>query len=203
VASGFPPVPLFSNVAVDVVALAASRGGIHALSQVLASLPADFPSAIVIVQHLDPHAPSLLSQVLKWATPLIVKQAKDGEQLQPSTVYVAPPDWHVLMTQNGTLTLSQSQPIQFSRPSADVLFHSIAENVGERAIAVILTGTGKDGAAGIEHVKQQGGITIAQDQATAEFFDMPNAAIATHAVDFVLPLDQIPVTLVKLVQSGL
>jgi two-component system, chemotaxis family, protein-glutamate methylesterase/glutaminase len=203
VASGFLPAPLFSDVAVDVVALAASRGGIHALSRVLALLPADFPAAIVIVQHLDPHAPSLLSQVLSRGTSLVVKQAKHGERLQPGTAYVAPPNWHVLVTENGTLNLSQSQPIQFSRPSADVLFHSIAENVGDRAIAVILTGTGKDGAAGIEHVKQQGGITIAQDQATAEFFDMPNAAIATHAVDVVLPLDQIPVTLVKLVQSGL
>lgn len=194
------PLILFPHVPVDVVAIVASRGGLHALSQVLSTLPDDFPVAIVIVQHVDPHSISLLPDLLNRVSALKVKPAIAGERLQAGTVYVAPPNWHVLVSAQGTIELSQTQPVHFTRPSADVLLHSVAENLGSRSIAVILTGTGRDGADGIRQVKQKGGMTIAQDQETAEFFAMPQAAIATHAVDWVLPLDQIAATLIKLVQ---
>lgn len=183
----------------DVIALAASRGGLQAVSHILAALPADFPVPIVLVQHLSPLMGSSLPQILSARTALRVKSASPGEHLQAGTVYVAKPNWHLLVTAQGTLSLSQSAPVNFTRPAADVLFDSIAEHVGQRAIAVVLTGTGNDGAAGIQHIKLMGGTTIAQDQATAEFFGMPEAAIATQAIDLVLPLDQIAATLRKLV----
>lgn len=194
------PLVLFPHASVDVVAIAASRGGIQALSKVVSALPATFPVAIVVVQHVDPHSPNLLPGLLSRMTALKVKSAIAGDRLQAGTVYVAPPDWHVMVSAHGTIELSQTLPIHFSRPSVDVLFESLAEHIGSRSIAVILTGTGRDGADGIQQVKQKGGITIAQDPKTAEFFAMPQAAIATHAVDWVLPLDQIAATLIKLVQ---
>jgi two-component system chemotaxis response regulator CheB len=185
--------------AFDIVALVTSRGGLTALSQILAALPADFPVPIVLLQHLSPSMSSSLPHILSSRTALRVKHALPGERLQAGTVYVGTPNWHLLVTAQGTLTLSQTAQINFTRPAADVLFDSIAEHIGQRAIAVVLTGTGKDGAAGIQHIKQRGGTTIAQDQATAEFFGMPEAAIATQAIDIVLPLDQIAATLRKLV----
>lgn len=196
-----PNLPLFPNAAFDVVALATSAGGLRALNDILSGLPADFPAAIVIVQHLHPHAPSLLPQILARSTPLSVKQAKAGEKLHPGTVYVAPPDWHLLVNPDGTFDLTHTERIHFTRPSADILFKSIANSCQHRAIAVVLTGSGKDGAMGIKAVKQMGGITIVQDKTTAEFPGMPVAATQTEAVDLILPLEQIPVTLIRLVMS--
>jgi two-component system chemotaxis response regulator CheB len=186
-----------SVTAFDVIAIATSRGGLTALSQILAALPADFPVPIVLLQHLSPSMSSSLPHILSSRTALRVKHAIPGERLQAGTVYVGTPNWHLLVTEQGTLSLSQTARINFTRPAADVLFDSIAEHVGQRAIAVVLTGTGRDGAAGILHIKQRGGTTIVQDQ--AEFLGMPEAAIATQAIDLVLPLDQIAATLRKLV----
>ena len=195
------PIP-FANTAFDVVALATSAGGLNALTQILVTLPVDFPAAITIVQHLDPHHRSLLAPILNRCTRLLVKQAETGDYLQAGIVYVAPPNRHLLVKPDGTLTLTQTERVNFTRPAADVLFESVAESFKERAIAVILTGMGHDGAAGIQKVKQMGGITIAQNQDTAEFFSMPSAAIKTKAIDFILPLNQITSTLVKLVRTG-
>lgn len=189
----------FPDAAFDVVAIATSAGGLKALSQILLALPADFPVAITIVQHLDPLHHSLLVPILSRRTKLIVKQAKAGEQLQSGTVYIAPPDWHLLVNPDGAIALTQTERVNFTRPAADLLFESVANSFKQRAIAVVLTGMGRDGAAGIKKVKQMGGTTIAQDKNTAEFRSMPNAAIQTQAVDLILPLNQIPLTLVNLV----
>jgi two-component system, chemotaxis family, protein-glutamate methylesterase/glutaminase len=103
---------------------------------------------------------------------------------------------------DSTLSLTQSQLVHFLRPSADLLFESVAASYGERAIAVVLTGTGSDGAMGVQAIKKMGGTVIAQDETTAEFFGMPGAAIQSGSVDFVLPLDEIPTALVTLVMKG-
>ena len=194
--------PFFPEVAFDVVAIATSAGGLRALSQILPDLPANFPAPIVIVQHLDPHSPSLLPGILSRCTSLRVKVAENGEHIQAGTVYVAPPDWHLLLNSDGTLALAHTARVHFTRPAADVLFESIAACCQTRAIAVVLTGSGRDGALGIQAIKQNGGATIVQDAETAEFPGMPKAAIETHAVDWVLPLHQIAPTLVKLVSSN-
>jgi two-component system chemotaxis response regulator CheB len=118
--------------------------------------------------------------------------------LKPDHVYLAPPDEHLLINGDGTVTLTHTELVNFVRPSADLLFESVAAAYGERAIAVVLTGTGHDGSLGVTAIKQRGGTVIAQDESSSEFFGMPSAAIRTGAVDFVLPLDEIPLALITL-----
>jgi two-component system, chemotaxis family, protein-glutamate methylesterase/glutaminase len=194
--------PHFPNAAFDIVALAASAGGLAALSHLLAALPADFLGAVVVVQHLDPHHRSLIADILSRRTALRVKQAEEGDRLCPTTVHIAPPNRHLLVNPDGTLSLSQSGLVHFVRPSADLLFESVAASYKDRAIAVVLTGTGSDGAMGVRAIKKMGGLVIAQDERTSEFFGMPSAAIQSGNVDFILPLDEIAAALVTLVARG-
>jgi two-component system, chemotaxis family, protein-glutamate methylesterase/glutaminase len=186
----------------DVVAIAASAGGLRAISAVVSRLPATFAAPVVVVQHLDPRHRSLIAEILDRVTPLTVRQAEEAEVLQPGTVYIAPPDRHLLLNADNTLSLTQSELVHFVRPSADLLFESVAASHRNRAIAVVLTGTGSDGAMGVRAIKKMGGTVIVQDKATSEFFGMPNAAIQSGAVDFTLPLDEIAPALVTLVQGA-
>lgn len=175
-----------------IVAVAASAGGVQALSALLRALPADFPVPIVVVQHLDPRHQTVLADILDRRSALRVKLAEDGGQTVRGTVYVAPPDYHLLIGPTGMVSLSGSARVHFVRPSADLLFTSVAESYGARGIACVLTGTGHDGAAGVHAMKASGGMVIAEDPETAEFAGMPNAAVGTGLVDMVLPLREIP-----------
>jgi two-component system chemotaxis response regulator CheB len=181
----------------DIVALAASAGGLRALSYVLAALPGDFPAALVVVQHLDPRHRSLMADILSRRTPLQVKQAEQDDRLLSATAYIAPPNNHLLVNSGGTLTLTQTELVHFVRPSADLLFESTAASYKERAIAVVLSGTGQDGAMGVRAIKKMGGTVIVEN--AAEFPGMPSATFATGCVDFALPLEDIPGALMKLV----
>ncbi len=184
------------NAAFDTVAVAASLGGLRALSQVLSALPPEFPAAIVVVQHLDPKYPSHIAEILSRRTSLQVKQAESGDQLRPGMVYIAPPNKHLLV-KDTTLSLSQSERVNFSRPSADILFESVAVSFRQRAIAVVLTGRDGDGAKGCKAIKKMGGKVIVQDKTTSECFSMPRTAIATGSVDLVLPLNEISTALMN------
>jgi two-component system chemotaxis response regulator CheB len=192
----------FPGAAFDLVAVAASAGGLKALTAVLSPLPPDIPAAIVVVQHLDPRHRSLMAEILDRCTALDVRQVEDGDVLCSGTAFIAPPDNHVLVNPNGVLSLSKSALVHFLRPSADLLFESVAAAYRDRAIAVVLTGSGSDGSMGVEVVKKMGGTVIAQDEATSEFRDMPSAAVRTGSVDFVLPLDEIPAALVSLIRGA-
>ncbi len=194
--------PQFPEAAFDVVAVAASAGGLMAINEVLSPLPPDFRAALVVVQHLDPRHRSLMAEILSRRTVLQVKQAEEGDCLQPGKVYIAPPNRHLLVNPDGTLSLSQSELVHFVRPSADLLFESVAASYRERAIAVVLSGTGSDGAMGVQAIKKMGGTAIVQDQRTAEFSGMPAAATQTGVVDFILPLAEISSALVTLVMKG-
>lgn len=194
--------PYFADAAFDIVAFAASAGGLTALSAVLAGLPGDFPAAIVIVQHLDPRHRSLMADILARRTPMKVVQAQEGDRLRPATVYIAPPDRHLLVNPDSTLSLTQSELVHFVRPSADLLFESVAAAFRDRAIAVVLSGTGSDGAMGVRAIKKMEGTVIVQDERSSEFFGMPGAAIQTGGADFILPLDEIASALVTLVSKG-
>jgi two-component system chemotaxis response regulator CheB len=185
----------------DVVALASSAGGLNALTQVLSALPADFPAAIVVVQHLAPRHRSLMADILSRRTEMAVCEAHDGDQLRPGAVFIAPPDRHLLVNPDGSLSLSEAEMVHFVRPSADLLFESVAAAFKERTIAVVLTGMGSDGTTGMLAVKKVGGTVIAQDQQSSEFFGMPSAAIHTGKVDFVLPLGEIARALIMLVRK--
>jgi two-component system chemotaxis response regulator CheB len=173
-----------------VVAIGTSAGGLNALSQVLRSLPRSFPSSIVVVQHLSPTHKSWMADLLGRSTRLFVKQAEHNEIMLPGPVYVAPPDEHLLVGP-GKIQLAHSQLVHFSRPSIDLLFESVAGTYGSRAIAVVLSGSGRDGATGIRAIKEAGGATIAQKPDEAEFPPMPAAAIETGCIDFVVPLEKI------------
>ncbi len=190
-----------AETAFDIVAIATSAGGLNALSEVLSNLPADFPVPIVVVQHLDPRHRSLIADILSRRTSLTVKQAAQGDRLVPGMVYIAPPNRHLLADPDRSLSLTQSELVHFVRPSADLLFDSVAASHKDRAIAVVLTGTGSDGAMGVEAVKKMGGTVIVQEEQTAEFSGMPSSAIQTGAVDFVLPLPDIAAALVALVTA--
>lgn len=189
-------------VAFEIVAIATSAGGLQALSTLLGGLPDTFPAMIVVVQHLDPHRRSLMANILSRRTPLTVQQAQAGDRLQPGHVYLAPPNRHLLVNADGSLSLTQTEMVHFVRPAADLLFDSVATSYQDRAIAVVLTGTGHDGATGVKAIKAMGGTVLAEDKNTAEFSGMPLAALRTGAVDFVLPLAEMAPTLLSLVMNG-
>jgi len=184
------------------VALAASAGGLAALSEILSNLPADFPAPILVVQHQDPHHRSWLPEILTRRTELRVTQVRGGERLAAGIVFLSLPGRHLLVAADGTLSLSDTDRVRFVRPSADVLFASLAESWGGGAIAVVLTGTGRDGADGVRAIKSRDGTVIVQDEASSEFFGMPNAAIQTGMANQILPLDAIAAALVELTAGG-
>jgi two-component system, chemotaxis family, protein-glutamate methylesterase/glutaminase len=185
-----------------VVAVAASAGGLAALTAIFNALPADFAAPILAMIHLDPHARSCLAQVLGRRTALRVLEARDGVRLQPGVIYVAPPDRHLCVDEQHCVRLTDSAPVHHARPSADELFRSVAEAYGAAAVGVICTGTGMDGTAGLTAMHERGGTTIAQDRATSQYFGMPGTAIREGAASLVLPLQEIPGKLVELVGTA-
>jgi two-component system, chemotaxis family, protein-glutamate methylesterase/glutaminase len=192
------PDPATQPSSFAIVALAASAGGLKALTIVLAGLPREFPAAIVMVQHLDPRHRSMLSDILGRRTFLGVRQARQDDAVRPGCVLVAPPDHHLLVNPDGTVSLSRAALVHFVRPSADLLFESVAASYRERAIAVVLSGSGSDGAMGVRAIKKMGGTVLVQDE-EAEFGGMPRAAANTGAADLVLPLHLIAPALLDLV----
>ncbi len=181
----------------DIVAIGASAGGFHAITETLKSLPIAFPCSIVIVQHLHRRHKSLLSDLVGRLTELPVKQAEHGEVLLPGVVYIAPPDEHLLVGP-GKLQLAHTQLVRFARPSIDLLFESVAGTYGSRSIGLVLSGSLRDGSLGLKLIKLAGGTTLVEDPKDAEFGSMPRAAIATECVDHVLPLREIGPMLMRL-----
>ena len=187
-----------------VIAMAASVGGLKALSTILGSLPSDFPAAIAIVMHLAPEHQSILAEILNSRTHLAVKQAHTDDVLSCGNVFIAPPNHHLFVAKGGRLKLSSSaaEKFHFARPSAEPLFASVAEIYKRRAIAVVLTGGDGDGSFGVQIIKEHGGQVIAQDRPTSQDFSMPETSIKTGDVDFILPLNAIAPKLIELVGAG-
>ncbi len=173
-------------------------GGLGALSSVLADLPASFSVPVVVVQHVHPDHESHLAEILGRRTELEVRGAVDGAALTRGVV-VAVPGHHLLVGHGGRLELSEEPAVHFVRPAADVTFASVAAVYGSRTVAVVLSGTGSDGAAGVEAVHAAGGTVIAQEVATAEHPGMPRAAVETGTVDRELPLGDIAAALIEMV----
>jgi len=171
---------------------------VTALQAVIGALPAEFPAAVFVVQHLDPRHKSLLADLLGRHARVVVKEAIDGERIQLGTAYIAQPDTHLLVA-NARVSLTSSELVHFTRPSVDLLFESVAAAYRDRAIGVILTGSGLDGATGIRAIKERGGTTIIQDPADAPHPSMPSNAYATGCVDFKLRLDEVGPAIVRLV----
>jgi two-component system chemotaxis response regulator CheB len=178
--------------------MGASWGGLRALETVLSGLPSNFRTPIVIAQHRSADSPSsALARMLSVRSGLEVADADDKEPIEEGRVYLAPPDYHLLV-ESGAFALSTEDLVQHSRPSIDVLFDSAADAYADELIAVVLTGANADGAYGLTRVKRRGGVTIVQDPSTAEKAEMPAAAVATGAADHVLPLESIAPKLVEL-----
>lgn len=190
---------IIASPAEDLVVLAASVGGLDVMHHILAALPADFPAAIAVVQHRLADRGALLGELLAKWTSLRVRDAREGDLLEAGTVHIAPAELHMTITGDRTIALVGGGAIHHVLSSADPLFASAALAYGERLIAVVLTGGDGDGSAGVRSVRLEGGTVLAQDPETAHCGDMPRHAIATGAVDMVLPLDRIADVLTQLV----
>jgi two-component system, chemotaxis family, protein-glutamate methylesterase/glutaminase len=178
------------------VAIGASAGGLQSLLAVVGALPAELPCAIVIATHLGDTHKTVLSALLGRRSAMPVVTGSECPIL-PSTIYVAPPSVHLRVTRTH-LELLHTPPIRFLRPNIDLFFQSVADAFGPNAIGVVLSGMGHDGAEGIQAIKNAGGVTFAEDHSSAEFPEMPQAAVATGAVDWVLTSDTIGHKLVEL-----
>lgn len=180
-----------------VVAIAASTGGPDALSVILSRLPAKFPAPIVIAQHISD---GFVSGMVGWIRTLArveVKVAVDGEALMPGVAYVCPSENNMRISSARRIVFVERQPQDIFRPSCDTLLSSVAETCGAKAVGVILTGMGNDGVAGMNKIKEAGGITLAQDEKTSVIFGMPSLAIESGCIDRVLPLEAIAAEIVR------
>ncbi|GAA0368067.1 chemotaxis protein CheB [Bowmanella denitrificans] len=168
-----------------------SLGGMTALVQLLGRLPEDFFLPVVAVQHLAPSTESQLAEILNRHIALQVKEAEEKESISASTVYLAPPNYHLLVETDLTFTLTLDELVNYARPAIDVLFETAAEACGPAVIGIVMTGANSDGAKGLSHIKQKGGWTMVQEPSTAQSKAMPDAAVKTAKPDLVLPIDAI------------
>lgn len=173
------------------VVMGLSSGGMDAMKMIFSALPEDFSIPIAIVQHISPRSDSEWIQILNNQYRICIKEAEEKEDLRSGTVYLAPPNYHLLMEKNGSFSLSVDERVSYARPAIDVLFETAAEAFGEEVIGVVMTGSNHDGSAGLKKIKECGGVTIVQDPKTAFSSYMPQEAINRVAPDHVLDLQGI------------
>lgn len=189
-----------------IVTIGASTGGTEAIYDVLSRLPADRVPGIVITQHIGPNFSRAFAQRLDRTTAFTVKEAEGGETILPGTVWVAPGDFHLTVVRMGAAyqTVVKTGPqVCFQRPAVDVLFASVAEAAGAKAVAVLLTGMGADGAQGMKRIRERGGWNIAQDEASSVVYGMPREAFKLGVVDKVASLKDVPAAMVAAVEAKL
>jgi two-component system, chemotaxis family, protein-glutamate methylesterase/glutaminase len=175
----------------ELIVVGASWGGLSAVGRLLETLPQEVDVPVAIAQHRGPDSSRTdLAGLLQTSAARRVRDVIDKDPIEPGVVYLAPPDYHLLVDR-GHFSLSVDARVNYARPSIDVLFESAADTYGPAAIGIILTGANEDGAAGLARIKQAGGVAIVQDPRTAERSRMPEAALAATNADVVLPLDEI------------
>lgn len=179
-----------SMPACNLIMIGSSTGGLKVLEELFLRLPV-LNAAVVIIQHITPQVDRSFVASLARVSKMPSSLAQEGTQLQGGRVYLAPGGAHLTLVRNGVVRLHDGEKVNSVRPSVDVAMKSVAAPLGAKLAGVILTGMGADGAAGIAHIKQLGGITIAQDQKTSVIYGMPRAAVETGRVDFVLPTEGI------------
>ena len=157
----------------------------------LSQLPVDFPSGILVVQHISAGFTSGLVSWLDRTSQVSVKEAEEGDKIQPGVVFIAPHDFHMMVVSGGRIRLNKALPIKGHRPSANVLFSSVAKVYNKNSIGVVLTGMGEDGATGLVEMRKSGSKTIVQDEESSVIFGMPKVAIEMGAAEEVLPIDRI------------
>lgn len=173
---------------VDAIAIGASAGGIEAIGALLQALPSPYVPALLVVLHVPPDKPSAIAQLFGAKCRLPVREALDKESIEPGTVYIAPPDYHMLVEPEHLLSLSKDAPVAFSRPSIDVTFESAAHAYGDRLLGIVLTGANSDGATGLAAIRREGGRAWVQDPEEALAQAMPTAAIQQAGADLILPV---------------
>jgi two-component system chemotaxis response regulator CheB len=178
-----------TGTTIQAVVIGASAGAVQALSTLLPALPATFPLPVFVVVHVPPDRDSVLASVLQARCALRVKEAEDKEPVSGGVVYLAPSDYHLLLEGEGSLALSADEPVNYSRPSIDVLFESAADAYREGLLGIILTGANHDGAAGLKAVVDAGGVAVVEDLATAHSKAMPLAAMETCPDAAIMTLD--------------
>ncbi|MDD2851304.1 MAG: chemotaxis protein CheB [Desulfuromonadaceae bacterium] len=178
-----------------------STGGVSALKFLLGALSVDFPVPVLVVTHITPDADDGLAMLLNTLCAIRVKEADELDVLLPGTVYLAPANYHLLVEKCGCLALSIDPPVNFARPSVDVLFVSAAEAFGPELVGIILTGAGNDGSSGLRKIKNCGGVAIVQDPADAEMDAMPKNALSMVTPDYIIRLSELPDLLVNLVSG--
>jgi two-component system chemotaxis response regulator CheB len=185
-----------------VVAIACSTGGPKALAGILSTLPADFPYPILISQHIEN---SFIASLVDWinhVSPLTVKTPREGESLAPATAYISPANKNMIVDFSGKIIFDDMEPTDIYHPSCNKLLSSVGQVFGKNSIGVVLTGMGNDGLVGIKTIKSNGGITIAQDEASSIVFGMPREAIESGYIDTVLPLGDISKHLAQLARNN-
>jgi two-component system chemotaxis response regulator CheB len=183
---------------IKIVAIGASYGGLEAIKTILSGLPADFKIPVVIVLHIGNNTISSYLSLLNNKTNFTVKEAEEKELIQPGTVYFAPPNYHLQVEENFTLSFSIAEKVNYSRPSIDVLFETAAWAYKSELLGILLTGSNSDGASGIQIIKEYGGTTIVENPETAFAKTMPRAAIEKCSPDFILDLKNIPEKIAEL-----
>ena len=182
----------------EAILIGASAGGFKALKKIVLSFAKKEMPAVIVAIHRTWNSDDYLESALDTICPLGVRQVDAGGEIRHGNVYVAPPNYHLLIEDDRTFSLSIERPVNFARPSIDVLLESAAEVFGKNMAGVILTGANNDGSSGLKRVKMSGGLTVVQDPATAEMASMPNSAIRCASPDHVLPLNRIGPFLGKL-----
>jgi len=182
----------------EAIVIGVSSGGMNALKFIFSALPAGFSIPIIIVQHINAHSDNEWIKLLNNKSNLTVKEADEKEKIEPGNVYIAPANYHLMIENNKTFSLTIDEYVNFARPSIDVLFESAAEAYKSKLIGVVLTGSNSDGAKGIRRIKELGGMAIIQDPQTAESANMPASAIAAVQPDYILSLEKIIELLIKI-----
>ena len=180
------------------IVIGVSTGGVSALTQILGGLSADFSVPVLVVTHITPDSDDGLAKLLNTLCTIRVKEADEQEVITPGTVYLAPANYHLLVERGGLLALSIDPPVNFARPSVDILFESAAEVYGASLAGVILTGAGNDGSKGLLKIKNNGGVVIVQDPKDAEMNSMPGCALKLLKADHVVRLKEISGLLMRL-----
>lgn len=186
-----------------IIAIGASTGGTEAIKEILAAMPADAP-AIVVTQHIPEAFSGAFAQRMNRISAMVVREAEDGQRIVPGHAYIAPGSHHLLVRRDGAryvCRLHDGPAVNRHRPSVDVLFRSVAQNVGANAVGVILTGMGMDGALGLKELRDSGAPTLAQDENTSVVWGMPGEAVKLGGVDRILPLQHIGAEMLKLVKQ--
>lgn len=176
---------------VQAVVIGASAGGVEALNKLFSALQEPLPVPVIVTLHVAPRGSIIVGAFSTGRSGMAVKEAEDKEALQPGTIYFAPPNYHLLLEADRTLSLSVEEPVHFARPSIDVLFESAVEAYDGKVMGILLTGANEDGAAGLAAIHRAGGIAVVQDPACAYSREMPESALKIFQPDFVAGLEEI------------